>query len=52
LSVDTPAWELADPAWLERTLGLAESVRQWSALEQAARDFMAELLPAASDGRA
>lgn len=46
LSDDSADWELADAHWLERTLGLAEAVRQWSALERAARDFMAELLPA------
>ncbi|WLI91022.1 hypothetical protein Q4S45_07860 [Massilia sp. R2A-15] len=48
LSVEASDWELADPRWLERTLGLADAVRQWTALERAARDFMADLLPAGS----
>lgn len=44
LAIDAEAWELSDPAWRERALDLAEAVRQWTALERAARDFMAELL--------
>ena len=47
LAVESADAELADGRWLERTLGPAEAVRQWSALERAARDFMADLLPAA-----
>lgn len=51
LSVDAAAWELSDPAWRESALDLSEAVRQWTALERAARDFMAELLAAPEDAR-
>ena len=50
LAVDAADGDLADGRWLEHALNPADAVRQWSALERAARDFMSDLLPAAPQG--
>jgi hypothetical protein len=44
LAADTAPAQLADAAWAEQALELAEAIRQWTALERAARGFAAKSL--------